>query len=111
MDNKTKSLGILKTIPQPTNKHPRMTGTLKLHRHTLRILVKQFQEGHANVLVFNLATWVNQGVDAKFLTLELSPRYVATRHAIGEDRDALTELFDEDSDKSDDDDDEHWHND
>ena len=26
-------------------------------------------------------------------------------------RDALTELFDEDSDKSDDDDDEHWHND
>ena len=31
MDNKTKSLGILKTVHQPTEKHPRMTGTLKLH--------------------------------------------------------------------------------
>ena len=110
MDNKTKSLGILKTVHQPTEKHPRMTGTLKLHRHTLRTLVKQFQESHANVLVCNLAAWVNQGSDAKLLTVELSPRYVATQKAIGEDRDALTELFDEDDDKSNDDD-APWHND
>ena len=104
MENETKSLGILKTIHQPTNKHRRMTGSLKLHRHTLRTLVKQFQESHANVLVCNLAAWVNQGVDAKFLTVQLSPRFVAAQKDIGMDRDALNELFDEDDDKSDDDD-------
>jgi hypothetical protein len=110
MDNKTKSLGILNPVPQPTNKHPKMTGTLKLHRHTLRTLVKQFQEGHADVLVCNLAAWVNQGTGSKFLTVELSPRYVASQKASVGDRDALTELFDENDDKSDDDD-AHWHND
>jgi hypothetical protein len=79
MDNKTKSLGILKTVHQPTQRHPRMTGTLKLHRQTLATLVKQFQKGQANVLVCNLAAWINQGSDNKFLTVELSPRFVAAK--------------------------------
>lgn len=42
-------------------------------------------------------------MDGKFFTVELSPKFVTAQKAIGENRDALTELFDEDEDKSNDD--------
>jgi hypothetical protein len=74
------SLGFLRKTEKTKPRSPDLTGTLKLQRHTLEAIVKQFKESDADEMECCLAGWRN--TDAKgqsYLSVELSPKYVARR--------------------------------
>ena len=58
---------------------------MRLQRHTAEALVKQFSEDGGNEVVCNIAAWRNQDYNGPFLTVELSPRFVARAPIEGED--------------------------
>ena len=50
---------------------------MKLQRHTAAALVEQFSLDDIEEVVCNLAGWKNQDHLGPYLTVELSPRFVA----------------------------------
>jgi hypothetical protein len=72
------SLGFLRKTEKTKPRSPDLTGNLKLQRHTLEAIVKQFKESDADEMECCLAGWRN--TDAKgqsYLSVQLSPKYVA----------------------------------
>jgi hypothetical protein len=80
LDNLVKpkrSLGALRKANKTKPKSPDLTGQMRLQRHTAETLVKQFKEDGGAEVVCNIAGWRNQDYNGPFLTVELSPRFVA----------------------------------
>jgi hypothetical protein len=79
------SLGALRKNNKTKPKSPDLTGQMKLQRHTAAAIVEQF--GHDNVeeVVCNIAGWRNQDHGGSYLTVELSPRFVARTQVEGDD--------------------------
>ena len=50
---------------------------LKLQRHTAAAIVEEFSHDHIEEVVCNIAGWKNQDNNGSYLTVELSPRFVA----------------------------------
>jgi hypothetical protein len=72
-----RSLGALRKANKTKPRSPDLTGQLKLQRHTASAIVEQFASHHAQEVVCNIAGWKNQDHNGSFLTVELSPRFVA----------------------------------
>jgi hypothetical protein len=72
-----RSLGALRKANKSKPKSPDMTGTIKLQRHTIEIIVKQFERTESDEVVANLAGWGNFDHSGQYLTVELSPKYVS----------------------------------
>ena len=75
-----RSLRSLRKTEKPKPRSPDFTRTLKLQRHTLEIIAKQFKETDASELDCCIAAWRNEDHNGPLLTVELSPRYVSRRH-------------------------------
>jgi hypothetical protein len=75
-----RSLGALRKAPKTKQKSPDATGTMKLQRHTLQMLNKQLDETDGDQIICNLAGWRNEDHSGRYLTVELSPRFVSRRH-------------------------------
>ncbi len=58
-DNFKRSLGALRRATKTKTLSPDMTGPMKLQRHTLETLVKQFRDTDGDELTCNLAAWKN----------------------------------------------------
>ena len=56
---------------------PDLTGQMKLQRHTAAAIVEQFSHDNIDEVVCNTAGWKNQDHNGPYLTVELSPRFVA----------------------------------
>jgi hypothetical protein len=95
---KKRSLGKLRVAPKTKERSPDMTGTLCLQRHTAAAIVKAFDEADDQVIC-NIAAWVNQDHDGQYLTVELSPRYVAPDPQI-QHSNRLAFVFDNEEDRS-----------
>ena len=77
---KTKrSLGALRRASKTKTLSPDLTGPMRLQRHTLDTLVKQFDEIDQDELICNLAAWRNQDSNGPYLSVELSPRFVSRK--------------------------------
>jgi hypothetical protein len=74
-----RSLGSLRKTEKTKPRSPDFTGTLKLQRLTMDVFAKQFQETDAEQIECCLAGWINSDTNGQFLSVELSPRYVARR--------------------------------
>ena len=72
-----RSLGALRKANKTKPKSPDLTGQMKLQRHTAAAIVEQFGVDHAEEVVCNIAGWRNQDHNGSYLTVELSPRFVA----------------------------------
>lgn len=72
-----RSLGALRKANKTKPKSPDLTGQLKLQRHTAAAIVEQFSSNHFEEVVCNIAGWRNQDHSGSYLTVELSPRFVA----------------------------------
>jgi hypothetical protein len=72
-----RSLGALRKANKTKPKSPDLTGQMRLQRHTAAAIVKQFSEGSAHEVLCNIAGWRNQDHSGSYLTVELSPRFVA----------------------------------
>ena len=75
-----RSLGSLRKATETNDRSPDFTGTMKLQRHTLETIAKQFKETDASELDCCIAAWRNEDHNGPLLTVELSPRYVSRRH-------------------------------
>ena len=71
------SLGALRKDNKTKPKSPDLTGQMKLQRHTAAAIVEQFSHDNIEEVVCNIAGWKNQDHDGPYLTVELSPRFVA----------------------------------
>ena len=72
-----RSLGALRKANKTKPKSPDLTGQMKLQRHTAAAIVEQFSRDDAEEVVCNIAGWRNQDYNGPYLTVELSPRFVA----------------------------------
>ena len=80
LDNSVKqkrSLGALRKANKTKPKSPDLTGQMKLQRHTAAAIVDQFGHDAIEEVVCNIAGWKNQDYNGSYLTVELSPRFVA----------------------------------
>ena len=91
-----RSLGALRKANKTKPKSPDLTGQMKLQRHTAAAIVEQFSRDDIEEVVCNIAGWRNQDYTGLYLTVELSPRFVA-RTQIAQD-DVIDSLI---SDKED----------
>ena len=73
------SLGSLRKATKTKDRSPDFTGTLKLQRHTFEAVAKQFQETGADETECCIAGWRNEDKNGPYLSVELSPKYVARR--------------------------------
>jgi hypothetical protein len=71
------SLGALRNNNKTKPKSPDLTGHMKLQRHTAATIVEQFSHDDIDEVVCNIAGWKNQDYNGSYLTVELSPRFVA----------------------------------
>ena len=72
-----RSLGTLRKANKTKPKSPDLTGQMKLQRHTAAAIVDQFSHDDIEEVVCNIAGWKNQDYKGSYLTVELSPRFVA----------------------------------
>ena len=91
-----RSLVALRKANKTKPKSPDLTGNMKLQRHTAAAIVEQFSQDDVDEVVCNIAGWRNQDYTGLYLTVELSPRFVA-RTQIAQD-DVIDSLI---SDKED----------
>jgi hypothetical protein len=74
-----RSLGSLRKAEKTKPRSPDFTGTLKLQRHTMEAIAKQFKESDAAEVACCIAGWRNEDQNGPYLSVELSPKYVARR--------------------------------
>jgi len=72
-----RSLGALRKANKTKAKSPDLIGQMRLQRHTAAAIVKHFCENGGDEVVCNIAGWRNQDHSGQYLTVELSPRFVA----------------------------------
>jgi hypothetical protein len=72
-----RSLGALRKANKTKPKSPDLTGQMKLQRHTAAAIVDQFSHDDIQEVVCNIAGWKNQDYKGPYLSVELSPRFVA----------------------------------
>ena len=77
---KKRSLGALKKAEKTKPRSPDLVGQLRLQRHTMATIAKQFKETEdAEEVTCCIAGWRNSDHQGSYLTVELSPRYVSRR--------------------------------
>ena len=91
-----RSLGALRKANKTKPKSPDLTGQMKLQRHTAAAIVEQFSHDDIEEVICNLAGWRNQDYTGLYLTVELSPRFVA-RTQIAQD-DIIDSIVDDKED-------------
>jgi hypothetical protein len=74
-----RSLGSLRRAEKTKDRSPDLTGTLKLQRHTMEAIAKQFKESDATEVACCIAGWRNEDQNGPYLSVELSPKYVSRR--------------------------------
>ena len=72
-----RSLGSLRKATKTKPRSPDLTGQMKLQRHTAAAILEQFSHDGIEEVVCNIAGWKNQDDRGPYLTVELSPRFVA----------------------------------
>jgi hypothetical protein len=80
-----RSLGALRTANKTKPKSPDLTGQMKLQRHTAAAIVEKFSHDGVEEVICNIAGWKNQDYKGPYLSVELSPRFVARTQAEGGD--------------------------
>jgi hypothetical protein len=81
-----RSLGTLRKATKTKPKSPDLTGQMKLQRHTAAAILEQFSHDDIEEVVCNIAGWRNQDHSGGlYLTVELSPRFIARAPVEGDD--------------------------
>lgn len=75
--NIRRSLGALRKAPKTKEKSPDLQGTIKVQRHTIDAIIKQFEDTDEDEIISCLAGWFNDDSKGRFVSVELSPRYVS----------------------------------
>jgi hypothetical protein len=74
---------------------PRFIGKIKLHNDLLSYLQSQLSETEAEEVVCNLAGWINNGPNGRFIAVELSPRFTSKQQRTLGASDVISEMFEQ----------------
>ena len=80
-----RSLGSLRKATKTKPRSPDLTGQMKLQRHTAAAILEQFSHDGIEEVVCHIAGWKNQDYSGPYLSVELSPRFVARVPVEGDD--------------------------
>jgi hypothetical protein len=72
-----RSLGDLRAAQKVQPRSPDFLGKMGLQRSTASILIKQLSETTDDEVICNLAGWLNEGANGKFITVKISPRFAS----------------------------------
>jgi hypothetical protein len=72
-----KSLGARRPHQKTKPKPPDATGKLHFQRHTLEEICRQLDEAGGDEVICNIAGWKNEDQHGRYLTVEVSPEFVA----------------------------------
>jgi hypothetical protein len=76
-----RSLGALRKAPKTKPRSPDAQGAMKVQRHTIETIMRQLEDSDADEVTANIAGWFNKDSSGRYITVELSPRYVS-RHQV-----------------------------
>jgi hypothetical protein len=76
-----RSLGALRKAVKTKPRSPDTQGAMKIQRHTIETLIKQLDDADADEITANIAGWFNEDGGGRYITVELSPRYVPRQQA------------------------------
>jgi hypothetical protein len=96
---KRRSLGKLRISHKAKERSPHMTGTLCLQRHTAALILRAFETADDDEAICNIPAWVNHDNGGRYLTVELSPKYVAPDPQ-SQPASRLAFIFDNEEDRS-----------
>jgi hypothetical protein len=71
-----RSLGVLRPHQKTKPRSPDATGKFNFQRHTLVTIFKQLEEAGCDEVVCNIAGWRNTDHQGRYITVEISPRFV-----------------------------------
>lgn len=71
-----RSLGELRRANKTKPRSPDLTGKLRLQRHTLQAIIRDFKKADGEEVVCNIAGWMNQNQHGEYLTVEISPQFL-----------------------------------
>ena len=50
---------------------------MKVRRHTIETIMRQLEDSHDDEVTANIAGWFNKDSSGRYITVELSPRFVS----------------------------------
>jgi hypothetical protein len=89
-----KSLGALRKHQKTKPRSPDATGKLCLQRHTLTEISRQLDEMGGGEISCNIAAWRNNDQHGPYLTVEISPQFVACERRLS-NSDSFDDMFNE----------------
>jgi hypothetical protein len=87
-----KSLGALRKHQKTKPRSPDATGKLCLQRHTLTEISRQLDEIGGDEVSCNIAAWRNNDQRGPYLTVEVSPQFVAYERRLS-NSDSFDDMF------------------
>ena len=94
-----RSLGALRKAPKTKEKSPDAQGPMKVQRHTIEFLMKQLHETDSDEITANIAGWFNEDQSGRYITVELSPRYVSRQQVQRHEPINMFDAFYQDAEK------------
>jgi hypothetical protein len=93
-NKRKKSLGALRKHQKTKPNSPYATGKLYIQRHTLAEICRQLDEVGGDEITCNIAAWRNNDQRGPYLTVEVSPRFVAYERRLS-NGDSFDDMFNE----------------
>jgi hypothetical protein len=93
-----KSLGALRKHQKTKPRSPDATGKLCLQRHTLTEISRQLDEIGGDEISCNIAAWRNNDQRGPYLTVEVSPQFVAYERRLS-DNEPFDDMFNEEDEQ------------
>jgi type II secretory pathway component PulK len=72
-----RSLGALRKAAKTKPRSPDAQGAMKVQRHTIETIMRQLEDSDADEITANIAGWYQEDHSGRYITVELSPRYVS----------------------------------
>jgi hypothetical protein len=94
---KKRSLGALRKNEKTKPQSPDATGKFHFQRHTLKEICRQLTDSKDEVIC-NLACWKNSNEHGPYLTVEVSPQFVAYERRLS-NSDLFDDMFNEEDEQ------------
>ena len=97
-NKKKKSLGALRKHQKTKPNSPDATGKLYFQRHTLAEICRQLDEVGGDEITCNIAAWRNNDQRGPYLTVEVSPLFVAYERRLS-NSESVYDMFNEEDEQ------------
>ena len=91
-NSRRRSLGALRKTPKTKPKSPDTQGIMKVQRH-IETIMQQLDDDDSDEVAANIAGWLYSVGSDRYITVELSPRFVKRNQVLQDERINTFEAF------------------